>query len=352
MRSGRVVKYTTGSAGGPEARRGWPGPHRRGRPRRLGQPRHHGRRPARLAARRWRDVRGADDGPARAADGGDHRRRRGRARRATELEPAARRRRRPPARRARPRRRSSRTSRRRPGRDPDLPRWPGVPLGRSRLPERVARPPGPGRWSRSPARSTTRGRRSSRPRRYVVVGWQGMLREPRAGQARSNGGARDAVGAPPPGRPGRREPPRRRAGHDARRRWPGFLHPGARPARDPGWRRAACWSRSGDDGPGEVLRYRPTATDREIDPTGAGDTFLAALLAVRAAAGDRRCGAAVAGAGPPVRGRRRIARGRGRGPGRRPRSGRGPRPSGTGAGPAGGHARARRHRSASRIRRQ
>jgi len=36
----------------------------------------------------------------------------------------------------------------------------------------------------------------------------------------------------------------------------------------------------GDDGaPAEVLRYLPTRTDREIDPTGAGDTFLAALLA-------------------------------------------------------------------------
>ncbi|HEX6867371.1 MAG TPA: PfkB family carbohydrate kinase [Candidatus Limnocylindrales bacterium] len=35
----------------------------------------------------------------------------------------------------------------------------------------------------------------------------------------------------------------------------------------------------GDEGPAEVLRYLPTATDREVDPTGAGDTFLAALLA-------------------------------------------------------------------------
>lgn len=34
-----------------------------------------------------------------------------------------------------------------------------------------------------------------------------------------------------------------------------------------------------DEGPDEILRYLPTATDRETDPTGAGDTFLAALLA-------------------------------------------------------------------------
>jgi sugar/nucleoside kinase (ribokinase family) len=33
----------------------------------------------------------------------------------------------------------------------------------------------------------------------------------------------------------------------------------------------------GDEGPTETLRYLPTATDREMDPTGAGDTFLAAL---------------------------------------------------------------------------
>ena len=35
----------------------------------------------------------------------------------------------------------------------------------------------------------------------------------------------------------------------------------------------------GEAGPGEVLRYLPTPTDGEVDPTGAGDTFLAALLA-------------------------------------------------------------------------
>ena len=35
----------------------------------------------------------------------------------------------------------------------------------------------------------------------------------------------------------------------------------------------------GDDEPTETLRYLPTATTREVDPTGAGDTFLAALQA-------------------------------------------------------------------------
>jgi hypothetical protein len=37
--------------------------------------------------------------------------------------------------------------------------------------------------------------------------------------------------------------------------------------------------RLGRDGPIETLRYLPTATDGESDPTGAGDTFLAALQA-------------------------------------------------------------------------
>lgn len=35
----------------------------------------------------------------------------------------------------------------------------------------------------------------------------------------------------------------------------------------------------GDDGLHEVLRYLPSRSDGEVDPTGAGDTFLAALLA-------------------------------------------------------------------------
>ena len=58
----------------------------------------------------------------------------------------------------------------------------------------------------------------------------------------------------------------------------GFLRPGAR-----------LLITQGDQGgilvevtanaPDAVLRYLPTHTDREVDPTGAGDTFLSALLA-------------------------------------------------------------------------
>jgi sugar/nucleoside kinase (ribokinase family) len=44
-----------------------------------------------------------------------------------------------------------------------------------------------------------------------------------------------------------------------------------------------------EDGPPPTLRYLPTATDSQVDPTGAGDTFLAALLAsiLRPALGGR-----------------------------------------------------------------
>ena len=38
----------------------------------------------------------------------------------------------------------------------------------------------------------------------------------------------------------------------------------------------------GADGPTRTVRWRPTLSDREVDPTGAGDTFLAALVATAA----------------------------------------------------------------------
>ncbi|MEO8424890.1 MAG: PfkB family carbohydrate kinase [Actinomycetota bacterium] len=57
-----------------------------------------------------------------------------------------------------------------------------------------------------------------------------------------------------------------------------FLHPGARLLVTQGGQGGLLVT--ADDGPVEVLRYLPTPTEREIDPTGAGDTFLAALLAI------------------------------------------------------------------------
>jgi len=58
-----------------------------------------------------------------------------------------------------------------------------------------------------------------------------------------------------------------------------FLHPGARLLVTQGGHGGLLVT-TDRDGPVEVLRYLPTPTDREIDPVGAGDTFLAALLAV------------------------------------------------------------------------
>jgi sugar/nucleoside kinase (ribokinase family) len=58
-----------------------------------------------------------------------------------------------------------------------------------------------------------------------------------------------------------------------------FLHPGARLLVTQGGKGGLLVTTDGD-GPAEVLRYMPTPAEREIDPTGAGDTFLAALLAV------------------------------------------------------------------------
>lgn len=60
-----------------------------------------------------------------------------------------------------------------------------------------------------------------------------------------------------------------------------FLQPGARLLVTQGGKGGLLVT-TGDDGPVEVLRYLPTPTEREVDPTGAGDTFLAALLAVLA----------------------------------------------------------------------
>ncbi len=58
-----------------------------------------------------------------------------------------------------------------------------------------------------------------------------------------------------------------------------FLHSGARLLVTQGGHGGLLVT-TGDDGPAEVLRYLPTPTEREVDPTGAGDTFLAALLTV------------------------------------------------------------------------
>jgi sugar/nucleoside kinase (ribokinase family) len=58
-----------------------------------------------------------------------------------------------------------------------------------------------------------------------------------------------------------------------------FLHAGARLLVTQGGHGGLLVT-TDDDGATEVLRYLPTRSEHEVDPTGAGDTFLAALLAV------------------------------------------------------------------------
>ena len=115
-----------------------------------------------------------------------------------------------------------------------------------------------------------------------------------------------------------------------------FLHPGADLLVTQG-SRGGLLVIVGRDGPPETLRYLPTATDREIDPTGAGDTFLAALLAsvLRPAIVGRT--RVAPSPGPAVRGRGRLARGRGPGARRRPGPRGRARPACARTGPARGH---------------
>ena len=246
------------------------------------------RGPARLAARRRRHVRLADDGPARAADRGDRRRRRDGGRPRSELDML-----------------------RDAGVDlllVPLPEGPifhnvetpagrvqtcvqtGVPLPIPDIPEAVAR--GAGLVAGA---GRGRGRRrlggaSSRPTRI----WRSRGR---ASCATSAAGERvDAAG--------RREPSAilRRADlvgvshHDVRAATPRspssdeHAPPGRRPAGHPGRRgRPADPPRRRRSDRDAALPARPRPSG-EVDPTGAGDTFLAALQAsvLRPAVAGRR----------------------------------------------------------------
>jgi sugar/nucleoside kinase (ribokinase family) len=111
---------------------------------------------------------------------------------------------------------------------------------------------------------------------YLAVAWQGFLRDLA------------------PGQHVRRRPPRASAillradlvgvsHHDVAHGTRmadlcGLLHPGADLLITQG-SDGGLLIHVGPDGPTEALRYLPTGTDGEVDPTGAGDTFLAALHA-------------------------------------------------------------------------
>jgi len=149
----------------------------------------------------------------------------------------------------------------------------GVPLPAPAIPESWLAAPG---WSVVPVAGEVADAWAALipDRAHLAVAWQGFLRE--------------LV----PGELVRRRPPRpsailRRADlvgvshHDVPPETPlatlcDLLHPGADLLVTQG-DEGGLLLHLGNDGPTETLRYLPTATDRETDPTGAGDTFLAAL---------------------------------------------------------------------------
>ena len=151
----------------------------------------------------------------------------------------------------------------------------GVPLPIPAIPESWLAAPG---WSIVPvAGEVTDDWAAVIPdHAYLAVAWQGFLRDL-------------APGARVTRRPPRPSAILRRADlvgvshHDVGHDTPlsdlyGLLHPGADLIVTQG-SDGGLLVHLGSDGPVGTLRYLPTATRDEIDPTGAGDTFLAALQA-------------------------------------------------------------------------
>lgn len=117
---------------------------------------------------------------------------------------------------------------------------------------------------------------------YVVLGWQGMLRDfgpggrvsRRAPAASALVRRADLVGVSRSDLDEGTSPMALAA----------LLHPGADLVITEG-RGGGLLIRVGEEGPPEAIPYPSTPTDSEVDPTGAGDTFLAALLATERRAG-------------------------------------------------------------------
>ena len=111
---------------------------------------------------------------------------------------------------------------------------------------------------------------------HVAVAWQGLLRDLRAGE-------RVRHRPPTPSRILERADLIGVSRHDVapdiplRTLW-SLLRPGADLLITQG-DQGGLLLRLGSDGPDAMLRYRSPASDAETDPTGAGDTFLAALHA-------------------------------------------------------------------------
>ena len=166
---------------------------------------------------------------------------------------------------------------------------PGVPLPLATLPQAWMAAPG---WSIVPVAGEVRDDWAPviPADAHVAVAWQGFLRDLRPGEQVRRLAPRpspileraDLVGV---------------SRHDVPRDVPllaleGLLRPGADLLVTEG-AAGGLLIRLGPDDPPEMLRYRSPASGDEVDPTGAGDTFLAALHA----SGIRAAGAAEAGSG-------------------------------------------------------
>jgi sugar/nucleoside kinase (ribokinase family) len=164
---------------------------------------------------------------------------------------------------------------------------PGVPLPLATLPPAWMAAPG---WSIVPVAGEIRDDWAGviPAEAHVAVAWQGFLRDLRAGEQVRRLAPRpspileraDLIGV---------------SRHDVPRDVPllaleGLLRPGADLLVTEG-AAGGLLIRLGLDDPPEMLRYRSPASGDEIDPTGAGDTFLAALHA----SGIRAVGGAGAG---------------------------------------------------------
>jgi len=128
---------------------------------------------------------------------------------------------------------------------------------------------------------------------YLALGWQGMLR------ALGSGGRVERQGPSASALLARADlvgvSHRDLAAGTSLAALSGYLHPGADLIITEG-REGGLLVRVGEVGARETFRYPSVTSDRELDPTGAGDTFLAALLvsAIRADGIDG------AGSGPPL----------------------------------------------------
>lgn len=117
------------------------------------------------------------------------------------------------------------------------------------------------------------------PDGFVALAWQGLLRELHDGQ-------RVARRPPRPSALLRRADLVGVSHHDVPPETPlhdlaALMRPGALLAVTQGLDGGLLLA-LGPDGPERTVRWRPAHTDREVDPTGAGDTFLAALVATAA----------------------------------------------------------------------